>query len=170
MLRYLYIPVLNIISCFRGNIIFSVILRHFIWLFFLWTGEDTKCVMRWENNTFWHFSCLWCHKDTCGNTIEQSVLLETKWDCFVLSVRDKFTIKYLFNSGGLVCVLQARSRALMQSVQMSVAAFLCEDAALDWRLRKWFRAVFRAELQLLIFWTENPIKKKQQVIFVLKLQ
>lgn len=48
-------------------------------------------------------------------------------------VRDEFTIKYLLN---LDCVLFVQAAVLykLKCDQMSVAAFLCEDARLDWLL------------------------------------
>lgn len=75
---------------------------------------------------------------------------------FCVSVSDEVTIKCLSNSWSSVFSWSSR-RSSRRSVQTSAAAFLCEDTGLDWLLRKWFQAVFRARLQRLIFKTENPI-------------
>lgn len=78
---------------------------------------------------------------------------------FCVSVGDEVTIKCLSNSWSNVFSWSSR-RSSRRSVQTSAAAFLCEDTGLDWLLRKWFQAVFRARLQRLIFKTENPILTK----------
>lgn len=78
---------------------------------------------------------------------------------FCVSVGDEVTIKCLSNSWSNVFSWSSR-RSSRRSVQTSAAAFLCEDTGLDWLLRKWFQAVFRARLQRLIFKTENPFFNK----------
>lgn len=82
---------------------------------------------------------------------------------FCVSVSDEVTIKYLLNSWSDVFSWSSRQSS-RRSVQTSAAAFLCEDTGLDWLLRKWFQAVFRARLQLLIFKTENSILTKSSCL------
>lgn len=134
-------------------------------IFFLWTGEDTECVMWWEIDTFWHFLCLWCHKDTHGNTMEQPAQF-WRGNEIVLCECERWSHNKIF-----VELLEQRV-FLKQPAELSVKrADECGCLPL-WRywLRLTSQEVISSGFQsapsttVLIFKTENPILSKSSCL------